>query len=97
MQPSATSVRAAALAALCSLFAGAAFAGEIHVLLGIDPADTAGDVLLSASLAPAQTLTKATGQRTTVAQTMTSVQSARASPCPGCSRRKTSAIAGSAV
>jgi len=79
MQPLATSVRAAALAGLCSLFAGGAFAGEIHVLLGIDPADTTGDVLLSASLAPAQTLTKATGQRTTVAQTMTMAEVMRAS------------------
>src|SRR6185369_16544733 len=80
MQPLATSVRAAALAALCSIFAASAFAaGEIHVLLGIDPADTAGDVLLSASLAPAQSLTKATGQRTTVAQTATMAEVMRAS------------------
>ena len=80
MQSLATSVRAAALAALCSIFAAPAFAaGEIHVLLGIDPADTTGDVLLSASLAPAQSLTKATGQRTTVAQTATMAEVMRAS------------------
>ena len=79
MQPLATSARAAALAALCSLFAAGAFAGEIHVLLGVDPADSTGDVLLSASLAPAQSLTKATGQRTTVAQTATMAEVMRAS------------------
>ncbi|MBV9892437.1 MAG: PhnD/SsuA/transferrin family substrate-binding protein [Rhizobacter sp.] len=79
MQPLATSVRAAALAALCSLFAASAMGGEIHVLLGIDPADSTGDVLLSASLAPAQTLTKATGQRATVAQTTTMAEVMRAS------------------
>src|SRR5690349_2059703 len=79
MQPLATSIRAAALAALCSLLAAAASAGEIHVLLGIDPADTAGDVLLSASLAPAQTLSRATGQRATVAQTATMAEVMRAS------------------
>src|SRR5450432_2445882 len=51
---------ARALAAtLCSI-AAIASAGEIHVLLGVDPADASGDVLLSASLAPAQSLTRAT-------------------------------------
>jgi len=75
----ATSLRVAALAATCSLFAAGACAGEIHVLLGLDPADATGDVLLSASLAPAQSLTKATGQRTTVAQTATMAEVMRAS------------------
>ena len=46
-----------------------AAAAEIHVLLGVDPADASGDVLLSASLAPAQSLTRATGSRTTITQT----------------------------
>jgi len=64
------SARAAALALFAGLVlgAGSAAAGEIHVLLGVDPADASGDVLLSASLAPAQSLTKATGSRTTIAQ-----------------------------
>ena len=75
----ATSVRAAAFAAICSFYAAGASAGEIHVLLGIDPADATGDVLLSASLAPAQSLTKATGQRATVAQTATMAEVMRAS------------------
>ena len=75
----ATSVRAAAFAAICSFYAAGASAGEIHVLLGIDPADATGDVLLSASLAPAQSLTKATGQRATVAQTATMAEVKRAS------------------
>jgi rhodanese-related sulfurtransferase len=60
---------ALALAAGLSFAAGAASAAEIDVLLGVDPADSTGDVLLSASLAPAQSLTRATGQKTTIAQT----------------------------
>jgi len=58
--------------------AGVASAAEIHVLLGTDPADSATDILLSASLAPAQSLTRATGQRTTVAQTSTMAEVMRA-------------------
>ena len=53
------------------LGAGSAAAAEIHVLLGVDPADATGDVLLSASLAPAQSLSRATGSRTTITQTST--------------------------
>ena len=41
------------LVAALAFAAGIAAAGEIHVLLGVDPADATGDVLLSASLAPA--------------------------------------------
>ena len=44
-----------------ALGAGAAAAAEVRVLLGVDPADSTGDVLLSASLAPAQSLTRVTG------------------------------------
>jgi rhodanese-related sulfurtransferase len=76
------SVRATARAltlALAYALTGAAGAAEIHVLLGIDPADSASDVLLSASLAPAQSLTRATGQRTTIAQTSTMAEVMRAS------------------
>ncbi len=62
-----------------SLGAGAAAAAEIHVLLGVDPADATGDVLLSASLAPAQSLTRATGSRTTITQTSTMAEVMRAS------------------
>src|ERR1039457_945720 len=54
-------------------------ASEVHVLLGIDPADTVGDVLLSASLAPSQSLGKATGVRTTITQTSTMTEVMRAS------------------
>jgi hypothetical protein len=62
-----------------ALGAGAAAAAEIHVLLGVDPADASGDVLLSASLAPAQSLTRATGSRTTIAQTSSMHEVMRAS------------------
>ena len=58
---------------------GAASAAEIHVLLGVDPADASGDVLLSASLAPAQSLTRATGSKTTITQTSTMAEVMRAS------------------
>ena len=54
-------------------------AADVRVLLGIDPADTAGDVLLSASLAPSQSLSKATGARTTITQTSTMAEVMRAS------------------
>jgi rhodanese-related sulfurtransferase len=54
-------------------------ASEVRVLLGIDPADTTSDVLLSASLAPAQSLTRATGARTTIAQTSSMAEVMRAS------------------
>ena len=69
--------RAAAVVLLCA--AGAASAGEVRVLLGVDPADSTGDVLLSASLAPAQSLSRVTGQRTTIAQTSTMADVMRAS------------------
>jgi hypothetical protein len=67
------------LVAALALGAGAASAGEIHVLLGVDPADASGDVLLSASLAPAQSLTRATGSKTTITQTSTMAEVMRAS------------------
>ncbi len=72
-------VVARALVAALSLGAGAAGAAEIHVLLGVDPADATGDVLLSASLAPAQSITRATGSRTTITQTSTMAEVMRAS------------------
>ena len=76
-----SSARASALAVFVGLAlgAGAAAAAEIHVLLGVDPADASGDVLLSASLAPAQSLTRATGSRTTITQTSTMAEVMRAS------------------
>ena len=52
---------------------------EVRVLLGIDPADSSGDVLLSASLAPSQSLTRATGMRTTITQTSSMAEVMRAS------------------
>lgn len=67
------------LAATLCFTAGIASAGEIRVLLGVDPADATGDVLLSASLAPAQSLTRATGSKTTIAQTSTMAEVMRAS------------------
>jgi rhodanese-related sulfurtransferase len=67
------------LVAALAVAAGTAVAGEIHVLLGVDPADATGDVLLSASLAPAQSLTRATGSKTTITQTSTMAEVMRAS------------------
>ena len=58
---------------------GAHAASEVRVLLGIDPADSAGDVLLSASLAPSQSLTRATGARATIIQTSSMAEVMRAS------------------
>jgi rhodanese-related sulfurtransferase len=72
-----SAARAAAIAAVFA--AGSVQAGEIRVLLGIDPADSTSDVLLSASLMPAQSLTRATGQRTTITQTSTMAEVMRAS------------------
>ena len=80
-----TSSPKSARAAVLALFVGWRSApaapppAEIHVLLGVDPADASGDVLLSASLAPAQSLTRATGSRTTIAQTSTMAEVMRAS------------------
>jgi rhodanese-related sulfurtransferase len=81
MPSSSKPARAALLAFSLGLVlaAGNAAAGEIRVLLGVDPADASGDVLLSASLAPAQSLTRATGSRTTIAQTSTMAEVMRAS------------------
>jgi rhodanese-related sulfurtransferase len=80
MTSSSKSARAVlALLAGLVLAGGSAAAGEIRVLLGVDPADASGDVLLSASLAPAQSLTRATGSRTTIAQTSTMAEVMRAS------------------
>ena len=49
------------------------------MLLGIDPADSSGDVLLSASLAPSQSLTRVTGMRATITQTSSMSEVMRAS------------------
>jgi rhodanese-related sulfurtransferase len=54
-------------------------AGDVRVLLGVDPADSASDVLLSASLAPSQSLSRATGARATITQTSTMAEVMRAS------------------
>ncbi len=77
--PSTARLVARTLAATLCFTAVLASAGEIHVLLGVDPADATGDVLLSASLAPAQSLTRAIGTRTTIAQTSTMADVMRAS------------------
>src|SRR5450755_1156145 len=75
-------VRAFALALLVAPLAGvtgARAASEVHVLLGIDPADTSTDILMSASVAPSQSLTRAVGTKTTIAQTSTMAEVMRAS------------------
>ena len=58
---------------------GTATAADVRVLLGVDPADTSGSVLLSASLAPAQSMTRVTGSRTTITQTSVMAEVMRAS------------------
>src|SRR6185437_15026381 len=63
----ARSLAGAAIAALAMTAAHAA--SDVRVLLGVDPADTTGDVLLSASLGPAQSLGRALGSRVTITQT----------------------------
>src|SRR5678815_272991 len=73
-------VRSFAALALALAAASAAYAAtEVRVLLGIDPADSQGDVLLSAGVAPSQSLTKATGLRTTITQTSSMAEVMRAS------------------
>jgi len=67
----------AALVAFVAVPAHAA--SDVRVLLGIDPADTAGDVLLGASLAPSQSLSRATGARATITQTSSMAEVMRAS------------------
>src|SRR5450755_975077 len=77
-----TSARVRALALLVAPLAGvtgARAASEVHVLLGIDPADTSTDILMSASVAPSQSLTRAVGTKTTIAQTSTMAEVMRAS------------------
>src|SRR5450755_339914 len=77
--PLSARVAARVLVAALALGAGVASAADIRVLLGVDPADATGDVLLSASLAPAQSLSRATGSRTTITQTSTMAEVMRAS------------------
>jgi len=69
----------AALALAASALGGAEAASDVRVLLGIDPAESAGDVLLSASVAPSQSLTRVTGMRTTITQTSNMAEVMRAS------------------
>ena len=71
------SIVAAGLAA-CALGSAHA-ASEVRVLLGIDPADSSGDVLVSASVAPSQSLSRATGARATITQTSSMAEVMRAS------------------
>ncbi|NUZ07149.1 rhodanese-like domain-containing protein [Piscinibacter koreensis] len=51
---------------------------DVRVLLGVDPADSTGNVLLSASLAPSQSLGRALGSATTITQTSTMADVLRA-------------------
>jgi rhodanese-related sulfurtransferase len=71
------------------LLRGAAFAtallalpaatwADVRVLLGVDPADSASNVLLSAALAPSQSLGRALGSATTITQTSTMADVLRA-------------------
>jgi len=69
----------AALVLVASAGGGAEAATDVRVLLGIDPADSSGDVLLSASVAPSQSLTRVTGMRTTITQTSSMAEVMRAS------------------
>jgi rhodanese-related sulfurtransferase len=69
----------AALVLAASALSGAQAATEVRVLLGVDPADSSGDVLLSASVAPSQSLTRVTGMRTTITQTSSMAEVMRAS------------------
>jgi hypothetical protein len=68
-----------ALALAASALSGAQAASDVRVLLGIDPADSSGDVLLSASVGPSQSLTRVTGMRTTITQTSSMAEVMRAS------------------
>ena len=69
----------AALAFAATALTGAHAANEVRVLLGIDPADSSGDVLLSASVGPSQSMTRATGMRATITQTSSMAEVMRAS------------------
>lgn len=60
------------------LAAGAAQA-DIRVLLGVDPADAAPDLMVSASLGPSQSLGRATGGKATITQTSSMADVMRAS------------------
>ena len=75
--PLCRSIAAAALLALCALHADAA--GDVKVLLGIDPAEATTDVPLSASLGPSPSLSRATGARTTITQSGSMADVMRAS------------------
>jgi len=80
MKPVVSSDRARFVAAaVLLLVACGARAADVRVLLGVDPADSGGDVMLSASLAPAQSLTRTFGAKTTVTQTSTMHEVMRAS------------------
>ncbi len=68
-----------ALLAFFSLGAAPAWAADVRVLLGVDPADNSGDVLLSASLSPAQSMSRALGARAMVTQTSSMAEVMRAS------------------
>ena len=69
----------AALALAAAALTGAHAANEVRVVLGIDPADSSGDVLLSASVGPSQSITRATGMRATIIQTSSMAEVMRAS------------------
>ena len=68
-----------ALALAAAALTGARAANEVRVVLGIDPADSSGDVLLSASVGPSQSITRATGMRATITQTSSMAEVMRAS------------------
>lgn len=70
--------RAWLVAAALGLAAGAAHA-DIRVLLGVDPADATPDLMLSASLGPSQSLSRATGTKATITQTSSMAEVMRAS------------------
>ncbi len=64
--------------ALCAA-GGHAHAAELHVLLGIDPSDLKNDMGPTASVAPAQSMSRAMGARATINQTGVMADAMRAS------------------
>ena len=68
-----------AFALLALVASQAEAAGDVKVLLGIDPAEIGTDVPLSASLGPSPSLSRATGSRTTITQTGSMADVMRAS------------------
>ena len=72
-------IAAAVLLAFSSLGAVTARAAEVQVLLGVDPADSAGGSFTGGALAPSQSMTRIFGSKATVTQTSSMKEAMRAS------------------